>query len=84
MYLTNVEGLYTDLGDAGSLVSEMKTDELAAMIPACPSGMRPKTGSALDALAGGVVKVHILDGRVDHAFLLEIFTDDGIGTQVLP
>jgi len=45
--------------------------------------MRPKAGSALDALSGGVGKVHILDGRVNHALLLEVFTDEGIGTQVL-
>jgi acetylglutamate kinase len=83
VYLTNVEGLYTNLGDAGTLVSEIKSDELAAMIADLSEGMRPKAGSALDALAGGVGKVHILDGRVDHALLLEVFTDEGIGTQVL-
>ena len=83
VYLTNVEGLYTDLGDSGSLVSEIKKDELAAMIDGLSEGMRPKAGSALDALVGGVGKVHILDGRVEHALLLEVFTDEGIGTQVL-
>ena len=83
VYLTNVEGLYTDLGDAGTLVSEIKADELAGMIADLSEGMRPKAGSALDALGGGVGKVHILDGRVDHALLLEVFTDEGIGTQVL-
>jgi acetylglutamate kinase len=46
--------------------------------------MRPKASSAVEALRGGVAKVHILDGRVEHALLLEIFTEDGIGTQVLP
>ena len=83
VYLTNVEGLYTDLGDSGSLVSEIKSDELAGMVAGLTEGMRPKAGSALDALNGGVGKVHILDGRVDHALLLEVFTDEGIGTQVL-
>ena len=83
VYLTNVEGLYTDLGDSGSLVSEIKSDELAGMVKGLSEGMRPKAGSALDALGGGVGKVHILDGRVDHALLLEVFTDEGIGTQVL-
>jgi acetylglutamate kinase len=83
VYLTNVEGLYTDLGDSGSLVSEIKSDELAGMVADLSEGMRPKAGSALDALSGGVGKVHILDGRVDHALLLEVFTDEGIGTQVL-
>jgi acetylglutamate kinase len=83
VYLTNVEGLYRDLGDSGSLMSEIKSDDLAAMVPGFGSGMRPKAESALGALGGGVGKVHILDGRVPHALLLEIFTPDGIGTQVL-
>lgn len=82
--LTNVDGLYRDLGDAGSLVSELKCDELAGMLDELSSGMRPKAQAAVDALRGGVGKVHILDGRVPHALLLEIFTDEGIGTQVLP
>jgi len=84
VYVTNVEGLYRDLGDRDSLVSELKTDDLAALAPSLSSGMRPKAESALAALAAGVAKVHILDGRVEHALLLEIFTPEGIGTQVLP
>ncbi|HEY7874248.1 MAG TPA: acetylglutamate kinase [Actinomycetota bacterium] len=84
VYLTNVEGLYTDLGDSGSLVSEMKATELAGLVDGLSDGMRPKVTSAVDALRAGVGKVHILDGRVPHALLLEIFTDAGIGTQVLP
>jgi acetylglutamate kinase len=84
VYLTNVEGLYSDFGDRGSLVSEMKVAELAALTGELSEGMRPKAASAVDALQGGVGKVHILDGRVPHALLLEIFTDEGIGTQVLP
>ena len=84
VYLTNVEGLYRDLGDAGSLISELKVDELAALGPGLSEGMRPKARSAVAALRDGVEKVHILDGRVPHALLLEIFTEDGIGTQVLP
>jgi acetylglutamate kinase len=84
VYLTNVEGLYRDLGDEGSLVSEMKSGELEGMLTSLSAGMRPKAASAVDALNGGVAKVHILDGRVQHALLLEIFTEDGIGTQVLP
>jgi acetylglutamate kinase len=82
VYLTNVEGLYRDLGDAGSLVSEMKVNELDELLPTLSEGMRPKAASAVDALRTGVGKVHILDGRVEHALLLEIFTDEGIGTQV--
>ncbi len=84
VYLTNVEGLYTDLGDSGSLVSELKASELTEMLPKLSEGMRPKAMSALAALREGVGKVHILDGRVPHALLLEVFTDEGIGTQVLP
>lgn len=84
VYLTNVEGLYRDLGDTSSLVSEMKRDDLAALVPHLSEGMRPKMESALTALDAGVRKVHVLDGRVEHALLLEIFTPDGIGTQVLP
>lgn len=84
VFLTNVEGLYRDLGDSGSLVSEIKRDELAGMLPALSSGMRPKAEAAVTALEAGVAKVHILDGRVERALLLEIFTEEGIGTQVLP
>lgn len=84
VYLTNVEGLYQDLGDFGSLISELKSDELRTMAAELSEGMRPKAASALEALDAGVGKVHILDGRVEHALLLEVFTDEGIGTQVLP
>lgn len=84
VYVTNVDGLYRDLGDPGSLVSEMKRDDLEALVPRLSDGMRPKMESALAALDAGVAKVHVLDGRVEHALLLEIFTSDGIGTQVLP
>jgi acetylglutamate kinase len=84
VYLTNVEGLYTDFGDRGSLVSELKASELASLLPTLSEGMRPKAASALSALESGVGKVHVLDGRIRHALLLEIFTDEGIGTQVLP
>lgn len=84
VYLTNVEGLYTDFGDRGSLVSEMKASELESLVPTLSEGMRPKASSALTALGSGVGKVHVLDGRIRHALLLEIFTDRGIGTQVLP
>ncbi|MGH2749105.1 MAG: acetylglutamate kinase [Actinomycetota bacterium] len=84
VYLTNVEGLYRDFGDAGSLVSELKRAELEEMSVSLSEGMQPKAASAIDALVAGTKKVHILDGRVEHALLLEVFTDEGIGTQVLP
>jgi acetylglutamate kinase len=83
VYLTNVEGLYGDLGDAGTLVSELTVSELRNMTGTLSEGMRPKAASAVAALEDGVGKVHILDGRVEHALLLEVFTDEGIGTQVL-
>lgn len=84
VYLTNVEGLYRDLGDTGSLISELELDELKATLAGLSEGMRPKVASAIDALEAGVGKVHVLDGRIEHALLLEVFTDEGIGTQVLP
>ena len=84
VYLTNVEGLYRDLGDEGSLVSEVKLGEIKGMLGGLSAGMRPKAASAIEALESGVGKVNILDGRVKHALLLEIFTEEGIGTQVLP
>jgi acetylglutamate kinase len=83
VYLTNVEGLYRDFGSRESIVPELRVGELRALMPALSDGMRPKAASALEALDAGVNKVHILDGRVEHALLLEIFTRDGIGTQVL-
>jgi acetylglutamate kinase len=84
VYLTNVEGLYSDFGDRDTLVSELKVAELEAMLPWLSAGMRPKATSAVDALRTGVGKAHILDGRIEHALLVEVFTDEGIGTQVLP
>lgn len=81
--LTNVAGLYADLGDSGSLISALKRSDLEEMLPDLSDGMRPKAQAAIDALAAGVGKVHILDGRVRHALLVEIFTDEGIGTEVV-
>jgi acetylglutamate kinase len=84
VYVTNVPGLYADFGDDGSLLSELDCNQLQAMLPGLSAGMHPKASSSVEALQHGVGKVHILDGRVEHALLLEIFTDEGIGTQVLP
>jgi acetylglutamate kinase len=84
VYLTNVSGLYRDFGMQDTVVPELQVDELRALIPSLSDGMRPKAFSAVEALDAGVNKVHVLDGRVEHALLLEIFTDEGIGTQVLP
>lgn len=84
VFLTNVDGLYADLGDEGSLISELKSGELREMVAGLSDGMRPKATAIVTALEAGVGKAHILDGRVPHALLLEIFTHEGIGTQVLP
>ncbi len=84
VYLTDVEGLYRDLGDQDSLVSRAIVPDLEAMVAAgsVSSGMLPKLQSAIDAIAGGVERVHILDGRIQHSVLLEIFTAEGIGTMI--
>lgn len=80
--LTDVEGLYLDWPDKSSLVSEIHPDDLRELVPHLDSGMRPKMEAALYAIDHGVPKAHIIDGRMAHSMLLEIFTDAGIGTQV--
>ena len=84
VYLTDVEGLYRDLGDEDSLLSRAIVPELREMLDGngVSAGMRPKLQSAIDAIDNGVERVHILDGRVQHAVLLEIFTPEGIGTMI--
>lgn len=83
VYLTDVPGLYEDLGDKESLLSEVSLDELRAMMEGrkLSEGMLPKIASCVRALEGGVARAHILDGRVEHAVLLEVFTPEGIGTM---
>jgi len=82
--LTDVPGLYTRWPDESSLVSEIGVDELAALLPSLESGMVPKMEACLRAVRGGVPQAHVLDGRLPHSLLLEIFTDSGIGTMVVP
>jgi len=82
--LTDVEGLYAQWPPQGEVVSQIDTDELAGMLPALSSGMVPKMEACLRAVEGGVRRAHVLDGRVTHALLLEIFTTEGIGTMVVP
>jgi acetylglutamate kinase len=82
--LTDVEGLYADWPDHGSLVSSITADDLEKLLPGLQSGMVPKMEACLRAVRGGVGKAHVLDGRVPHATLLELFTDAGIGTEVVP
>ena len=84
VYLTDVEGLRADVGDASSVISELRADVLDAMIAdgSVAGGMIPKAASCVQAIKGGVGHAHILDGRVPHALLLEVFTRSGVGTMV--
>jgi|SRR5882757_132220 len=82
--LTDIEGLYADWPDTTSLISEIKAKELETLLPGLSTGMVPKMEACLRAVRGGVGQAHVLDGRVPHAVLLEVFTDEGVGTMVLP
>jgi acetylglutamate kinase len=82
--LTDVEGLYADWPASDEVVSEIRAKELDVLLPELASGMIPKMQACLRAVRGGVARAHVLDGRVPHALLLEVFTDEGIGTMVLP
>ncbi|PPF69649.1 acetylglutamate kinase [Clavibacter michiganensis] len=82
--LTDVAGLYRDWPDRGSLVSDIRADELRGLLPTLESGMIPKMAACLEAVDGGVPKAAIIDGRIPHSMLLEIFTTNGIGTEVVP
>ncbi|MDQ1688605.1 MAG: acetylglutamate kinase [Frankiaceae bacterium] len=82
--LTDVEGLYADWPASDELISELDVDALELMLPSLSSGMVPKMEACLRAVRGGVPRAHVLDGRVPHSLLLEVFTDEGIGTMVVP
>jgi acetylglutamate kinase len=82
--LTDVEGLYADWPASTEVVSQITADDLAIVLPTLSSGMVPKMEACLRAVEGGVPRAHVLDGRVPHALLLEIFTSEGIGTMVMP
>ncbi|WP_020577490.1 acetylglutamate kinase [Actinopolymorpha alba] len=82
--LTDVEGLYRDWPTATEPVSELDADELAELLPTLASGMVPKMEACLRAVQGGVPQAHVIDGRVAHSLLLEVFTNEGIGTMVVP
>ncbi|HQI66695.1 MAG TPA: acetylglutamate kinase [Rhodoglobus sp.] len=82
--LTDVAGLYSDWPNRDSLVSIITTTELEALLPSLESGMIPKMAACLEAVAGGVAKAAIIDGREPHSILLEVFTQQGIGTEVVP
>ena len=82
--LTDVAGLYSNWPDRDSLVSVITTAELEQLLPSLESGMIPKMAACLEAVAGGVAKAAIIDGREKHSILLEVFTQSGIGTEVVP
>ncbi|MEV4320404.1 acetylglutamate kinase [Actinocrispum sp. NPDC049592] len=82
--LTDVEGLYKNWPDRSSLVSRIDADELAKILPGLASGMVPKMEACLRAVRGGVPSAHVIDGRLAHSVLLEVFTSKGVGTMVLP
>jgi len=82
--LTDVEGLYLDWPNRESIIRRVSLTDLEAMLPALESGMVPKMEACLRAVQGGVPRAHVIDGRLPHSVLLEVFTDEGIGTMVLP
>ena len=84
MFLTDVAGWLRDPDDPTSVISEVGADEVEAALPAIAGGMRPKLAACLEAINGGVSHAHIVDGRVPHSLLLELFTDAGQGTKIGP
>jgi acetylglutamate kinase len=84
LVLTDVEGLYRDWPSSDDVIGHISPEALAEMMPTLASGMVPKMRACLNAVSNGVPRATVVDGREPHAVLLEIFTDDGVGTQVLP
>jgi acetylglutamate kinase len=84
MFLTDVPGWLRDPSDPASVISETPADEVEAALDAVGGGMRPKLQACLDAIHGGVSYAHIVDGRVPHSVLLELFTNAGQGTKIRP
>jgi acetylglutamate kinase len=84
MFLTDVPGWLSDPADPESVISETGADEVEAALDGVAGGMRPKLQACLDAIHGGVSYAHIVDGRVPHSVLLELFTDAGQGTKIRP
>ncbi|MBV9013925.1 MAG: acetylglutamate kinase [Pseudonocardiales bacterium] len=82
--LTDVEGVYADWPDRSSLLSHVTVARLEELLPALSAGMAPKMEACLRAVRGGVPQAHVIDGRVAHSVLLEVFTTEGVGTMVLP
>jgi acetylglutamate kinase len=84
MFLTDVAGWLRDADDPTSVISEIGAEEVQAALPTVAGGMRPKLAACLEAINGGVSHAHIVDGRVPHSLLLELFTDAGQGTKIGP
>ncbi|MEU7039744.1 acetylglutamate kinase [Streptomyces varsoviensis] len=84
MVLTDVEGLYADWPSSDDVISQLTARELEKLLPELASGMVPKMEGCLYAVRNGVNTARVIDGRVQHSILLEIFTDEGIGTMVVP
>jgi acetylglutamate kinase len=84
IFLTDIIGWLRDKDDASSLVSEAGADEVGRALDDVVGGMRPKLAACVDAIHGGVGSAHIIDGRVPHSLLLELFTDAGVGTKIRP
>ncbi|MEV4602703.1 acetylglutamate kinase [Amycolatopsis sp. NPDC049253] len=82
--LTDVEGLYANWPDRSSLIDRIQVDRLEKMLPELASGMIPKMEACVRAVRGGVGSAHVIDGRLAHSVLLEVFTSRGIGTMVFP
>ena len=84
LVLTDVEGLYANWPDSKDVIGEISPEALGDIVPTLSSGMIPKMQACLNAIDGGVKRATIVDGREPHSVLLEIFTDEGVGTQVVP
>ena len=84
IFLTDVEGWLGDAGDGDSLISRASVGEVEGRLAEVEGGMRPKLQACVEAIRGGAQSAHIIDGRVPHSLLLELFTDAGIGTMVTP
>jgi len=82
--LTDVPGLYSNWPDTSSLTTQITASELEKLLPSLESGMAPKMEACLRAVQGGVPAAHVVDGRVAHSTLLEVFTSEGFGTMVVP
>jgi acetylglutamate kinase len=84
IFLTDVNGLYAQAGDPGTLISVLSEDQAKKQVEISniSGGMLPKVKACIEALEAGVHRAHILNGTIDHALLLEIFTDEGVGTMI--